>query len=156
DEALRQIQSTVSPQFFGNSDVMDGSIAVAVFLVESSGAVDPNLYTWSADDQNYAIAQVIDGLNWWVDQSRAFSLQRPLTFTLIPFFSTNRFCQQQYEPVLHSGSDANLWIDRIMNNLGATDGDTIVKVAAFDQKVRADNHTDWAYSIFIEYNPPPA
>src|SRR5262249_42690350 len=55
DEALRQIQSTVSPQFFGNSDVMDGSIAVAVFLVESSGAVDPNLYTWSADDQNYAI-----------------------------------------------------------------------------------------------------
>jgi putative Ig domain-containing protein len=156
DEALRQIQSTVTPQFFSNSDVMDGSIAVAVFLVESAGGIDPNLYTWSTDDQNLAISQVIDGLNWWVDQSRAFSLQRPLTFTVIPFLSTNPVCQQPYEPILHSGSDANLWIGRIMDNLGATDGDTIVKVAAFDQKLRFDNHTDWAYSIFIGYNPPPA
>jgi hypothetical protein len=150
------IQSTVRPQFFGGSDSMDGNVAVAVFLVESNGGVDPNVYNWSQDDQTYAIAQVIEGLNWWVEQSRAFSLARPLRFTVVPFLANNPACQEPYEPVLHPAHDANFWIDRIMTNVGAPPDDLAVRIAVFNQKIRNDNHADWAYSIFIGYNPPPA
>ncbi|HMG33135.1 MAG TPA: putative Ig domain-containing protein [Blastocatellia bacterium] len=156
DTASAGVRSSVRPQFLGDSDVMDGSVAVCVFLVESNGGIDPNVYSWSQDDQTFAISQVIEGLNWWVEQSRAFNLARPLQFTVVPFLASNPACQQPYEPVLHPASDANAWIDRIMNNFGATAGDVYVKVGSFNEKVKAENHTNWAYSMFINYNPAPA
>jgi hypothetical protein len=146
----------ITPQFFSNSDVMDGTVAVAIFLIESTGGIDPDTYTWSSADQNFAVAQVIDGLNWWVDQSRAFSLGRPLQFTVVPYLATNPACQVPYEPVLHEGRDTNLWVNRIMSNLGASEGDTTTRVAAFDQRLKDENRANWAFSIFIAYNPPPA
>jgi hypothetical protein len=145
-----------TPQYLGNSDVMDGTIAVALFLIESNGGIDPNVYTWSQADQITAYSQVIDGLNWWVDQSRAFSLGRPLQFTVVFYDASNSACQVPYEPVLHEGRDTSLWIGRIMSNLGATEGDAAVRVAAFDQRLKDEHHANWAYSIFVAYNPPPA
>jgi large repetitive protein len=145
-----------TPQYLSNSDVMDGTIAVALFLIESNGGVDPNLYTWSQADQALAYAQTIDGLNWWVDQSRAFSLGRPLQFTVVFYDAANAACQVPYEPVLREGRDTSLWVGRIMSNLGATEGDAGVRVAAFDQHLRDENRTNWAYSIFMAYNPAPA
>ncbi|MGA9768516.1 MAG: putative Ig domain-containing protein [Blastocatellia bacterium] len=143
-------------QFMGNSDVMSGTIAVALFLMESNGGLDPNIYTWTQDDQNFAIAQVLDGLNWWVDQSRAFGLAKPLQFTLVPYLPNDPACQIPYEPILHPGSDANLWMGRVMSNLGASQGDVASRVGAFDQTLRDQYHSDWAYSIFMVYNPLPA
>jgi hypothetical protein len=148
--------SGITPQFFDNSNVMDGSVAVAVFLVESNGAGDPNAYSWSQGDQDAAIAQVVDGLNWWVDQARAFSLGRPLRFTIVPYYASNPVCQQPYEPILHDGRESSLWIDRIMTNVGSTSGDLFVRVAAFDRRIRDENLTNWAFSCFIGYNPAPA
>ncbi len=155
-DSLRSMQSGIRPQFFSASDVMDGTVAVAVFLVESNGSIDPNTYTWSQQDQTTAIAQVIDGLNWWVDQSRAFNLGRPLQFTVVPYMANNPVCQQAYEPVLHPGSDANLWVNQIMNNVGAIAGDAYVRVASFNLKLRDDNRANWGFSMFIAYNPEPA
>jgi Putative Ig domain/Bacterial Ig domain len=143
----------VHMQFFGNSDVMDGSVAVALFLIESNGARDPNVYSWSSDDTTSAISQTLDGLNWWVDQSRAFQLSRPLQFTLVPYLPTDPACQVPYEPILHPASDSVFWIDQIMTNLGASAGDTASRVGAFDEALRQQQHTNWAFSIFIGYNP---
>lgn len=156
EESVLGIQSTVTPQYFGNSDVMDGSVAVAVFLVESAGGVDPNIYNWTQTDQDLARAQVIDGLNWWVEQSRAFNLARPLQFTPIFYEASNPACQVSYEPVLRPGSDAAFWVSQIMSNLGASGGNVFEQVAAFDRVIRDQNHANWAYSMFIAYNPPPA
>jgi Putative Ig domain/Bacterial Ig domain len=152
----RSPASDVHTQFFGNSDVMDGTVAVALFLIESNGATDPNVYSWSNDDINSAVAQTLEGLNWWVEQSRAFQLARPLQFTLLTFRPDSAACQVPYEPVLHPASDAALWINKIMSNLGASDGDTFTRVAAFDESLRQQQNTDWAYSIFVAYNPAGA
>src|SRR4030095_16132174 len=156
EESILGIQSTVTPQYFSNSDVMDGSVAVALFLVESTGTVDPDAYTWSQADQDSAYTQVLDGLNWWVEQSRAFNLARPLQFTLILYDARNPACRIPYEPVLRSGTDANFWINQVMSNLGASAGDVFERVAAFDTTLRNQNHTNWAYSMFVAYNPAPA
>ncbi len=146
----------ITPQFFDNSNIMDGSVAVAIFLLESNGTYDPNVYNWSQADQDTTIAQAVDGLNWWVDQARAFNLGRPLRFTLVPYYANNPVCQQQYEPILHPGFDATFFVDRVMTNLGATSGEVAVKVASFDRQIRDEHHTDWAFSIFVGYNPYPA
>lgn len=151
-----QAQSSVGPQYLNHSDTMDGTVAVALFLVESNGGIDPNLYTWTQTDQTAAVAQVIDGLNWWVDQSRAFRLNRPLQFTVVPYLADNPICQQPYEPVLHAGSDANNWIGHISANFGAVSSDVFARVAAINQAVREQNRADWGFSIFMAYNPPPA
>ncbi|MEK6323666.1 MAG: putative Ig domain-containing protein [Acidobacteriota bacterium] len=156
EQSVLGIESSVSPQYYSNSDVMDGSVAVAVFLVESTGAIDTDVYTWSQADQEVAFSQVLDGLNWWVEQSRAFNLARPLQFTVVFFDAKNPACRVPYEPLLHSGSDAQFWVNDIMNNLGATAGNVFERVAAFDIATKNQNRTNWAYSMFIAYNPPPA
>jgi len=156
EQSVLGIQSTVTPQYANNSDVMDGSVAVAVFLVESAGGIDPNIYSWSQADRDLARAQVIDGLNWWVEQSRAFNLTRPLQFTPIFYDSNHPACQIPYEPVIRPGTDALVWVNQIMTNLGASGGNIFERVAAFDRVIRDQNHADWAYSMFIAYNPSPA
>ena len=156
EQSVLGIQSTVTPQFASNSDVMDGVVAVAVFLVESAGGVDPNIYSWTQADQDIARSQVIDGLNWWVEQSRAFNLPRPLQFTPIFFDAGNPACQVPYEPVIRPGTDAFAWVNQIMSNLGASAGNVFDRVAAFDRLIRDQNHANWAYSMFIAYNPSPA
>jgi putative Ig domain-containing protein len=156
EQSLLGIQSTVTPQYFGNSDVMDGSVAVAVFMVESTGGIDPNTYTWSPADQASVHTSVVDGLNWWVEQSLAFNLGRPLQFTLLFKDPSSSVCQIPYEPVTHRGSDSYLWINQVMANVGSTAGDVYERVAAYDQVIRDQNRTNWAYSMFIAYNPAPA
>jgi len=156
EESVLGIQSTVTPQYYSNSDAMDGSVAVALFLVESTGSIDPDVYTWSQADQDSAYSQVLDGLNWWVEQSRAFNLARPLQFTLVLYDAKNPACRIPYEPVLRSGTDAVFWVNQVMANLGASAGDVFERVAAFDTTLRNQNRTDWAYSMFIAYNPTPA
>lgn len=146
----------VHTQFFGNSDVMDGSVAVALFLLESNGAIDPNVYSWSSDDTTSAVSQTLEGLTWWVEQSRAFQLARPLQFTLFTYQPTDAACQIPYEPVLHPAIDAVFWIDKVMTNLGASAGDTATRVGAFDETLRQEHNTDWAFSIFVGYNPAGA
>jgi Putative Ig domain len=156
EESILGIQSSVTPQYFSNSDVMNGTVAVSVFLVESKGGIDPDVYTWTPADQALAFSQVLDGLNWWVEQSRAFNLAKPLQFTLLQYQSTDPICQVSYEPVLRPGTDAFLWVNQVMDNAGASAGTVFERVAAFDSVARNQNHTDWAYSMFIAYNPPPA
>ncbi len=156
EQSVLGIQSTVTPQYLSNSDVMDGTVAVAVFLVESAGGVDPNIYSWTQADQDLAHSQVIDGLNWWVEQSRAFNLGRPLSFTPVFFDANNPACQVSYEPVIRPGSDALVWVNQIMSNVGAAAGSVFERVAAFDRVIRDQNHANWAYSMFIAYNPSSA
>jgi hypothetical protein len=153
EESVVGIQSTVTPQFLSNSDMMVGTVTVALFLVESTGAIDPDVYTWSQADQDSAYTQVLDGLNWWVEQSRAFNLAQPLQFTLILYDAKNPACRIPYEPVLRSGTDANFWVSQVMSNLGATAGDVFERVAAFDSTLKSQNRTSWAYSMFVAYNP---
>ncbi|MBI3649677.1 MAG: putative Ig domain-containing protein [Acidobacteria bacterium] len=154
-QTLLDLQGRAAPNFFDNSNTMDGSVAVALFLIESNGGQDPNLYNWTEEDQNIAIAQVINGLNWWVDQSRAFNLSRPLQFTVLPYRANNPVCQQPYEPILHEGRSAGAWVSAIMSNLGIESGDTFVRVATFDRVIKDQNRADWAFSIFMAYNPAP-
>jgi len=138
----------------GNSDVMVGTVAVAVFFVESNGASDPNLYTWSSADEDSLYQRTLSNLSWW--SSMATKYGKALSFNIIPYYHTNSISQQPYEPILHYSYEDSLWIGSIMNNLGFQAGNYFSRVEAYNTYLRSTYHTDWAYSVFFAYNPPPA
>ena len=138
----------------GNSDVMVGTVAVAVFFVESNGAIDPNLYTWSSTDEDYMYQLTLEGLSWWSSMAEKYG--KAVSFNIIPHYHTDSTCQQPYEPILHYAFEDNLWIDSIMSKSGFQTGDHFSRVEAYNTWLRSTYSTDWAYSIFIAYNPSPS
>jgi hypothetical protein len=134
-----------------NNDVMVGTVAVAVFMVESNGGKDPNLNNWNTSDEDKIYQSTLRDLNWW--SSMATKYGRSVTFNIIPYYHTNPACQQPYEPVNHSTDEDNLWIDPIMNNLGFQTGSHLTKVESFNTWLRYSYSTDWAFTIFFAYNP---
>ncbi|MDI6808721.1 MAG: T9SS type A sorting domain-containing protein [Candidatus Eisenbacteria bacterium] len=138
----------------GNSDNMVGTVTVTFFFVESNGdSTDENKYTWSAPAHTEILNKAASGLAWWVSQANSYG--RSLSFTIIDYPGTDSRCQTWYEPVLHPSTDAYNWVAEIMGKFGYT-GSHITRVAAYNTWARANYGTDWAYSVFVEYNPPPA
>ena len=138
----------------GNSDSMTGTVAVALFLVESNGNIDSNLYTWSATDQQNTFIRTIAALSWWSQQAPLYSAN--VSFTFFLHDSASSVNQTDYEPILHPSSDEKLWIGQIMENLGFYEGEYRDSLIAYNTFLREFYQTDWAYSVFVGYNPSPA
>jgi hypothetical protein len=138
----------------GNSDTMVGKVGVVLFFVESNGGIDSNTYTWSQTNQQNTFNQVAGDLSWW--SSKAQTYGKSLSFTVAMYSSTSSVTQQGYEPILHSSSEDGLWINPIMANLGFGSGDYFTRVTAFNTYYKGVAQTDWAYSVFVGYNPSPA
>jgi hypothetical protein len=136
------------------SDYMTGTVAVALFFIESNGTIDPNQYTWSAVDEQATYNRALSGLSWWPGQAAIYG--ENLSFTVVRYSATSPACQQGYEPIGHPSSDDTLWISAIMANLGYTSGSSLSRVTAFDSWLRINNGTDWAFSVFVAYNPSGA
>jgi hypothetical protein len=137
----------------GNSDAMLGTVAVALFFIESNGTIDANSYTWSPTNEQNTLNRALSGLVWWVSEATSRGLT--LSFTPVVYASTNPACQQGYEPIFHSSGSVQLWISAIMGNLGYP-GDYLVSTTTFNAWLRTSQGTARAYSVFIGYNPSPA
>jgi len=138
----------------GNSDSMTGTVAVCLFFIESNGSIDSDTYTWNSTDQQNTHNRALSGLSWWASQAPSHGAS--VTFTLYYYPSDHAVTQQGYEPILHSSSDDGLWINKIMENLGYASGDWLTRVRAFNTWLKGWAGTDWAFSVFIGYNPSPA
>ena len=138
----------------GNSDDMVGTVTVTLFFVESDGSIDPNTYTWGTSQLNNTVNNAISGLSWW--SSRAATYGKTVSFTVYYYPGTDVRCQIGYEPVLHPSSDVPTWVSEIMSSFGYSSGSHYDQVAAYNTWARSNYGTNWAFSSFIEYNPPPA
>jgi len=138
----------------GNSSSMTGTVSVALFFVESNGTVDPDQYTWNAEDEQSVLNQTQQAFAFWSQQATAYGSN--VNFHIIPYFSTAPESQQPFEPILHPGTDDGLWVNAIMSNLGFTVGSKLDRVTSFNSLLRSSQRTDWAFSIFVGYNPAPA
>ena len=138
----------------GTSDMMVGTVAVALFFIESDGSVDEDLYTWTTEDQALIEDETVAALDWWASQAPDYG--ETLAFDLVVYGAQDPVTQQGYEPILHGSWDAHMWIEAIMANLGYTSGDALSRVTAFNTALRDSSGTDWAYSAFVAYNPGDA
>ena len=135
-----------------NSEYMAGTVCVSVFLVESNGAVDADLYTWSAAAITETKVQVMDAWSIW---SYTASIHGQTVTAVIDFYDQSSTVPvQPYEPVTRSSGQDNLWIGAIMQNAGFPGTDHFAQCDAFNASRRATLSTDHAYCAFIAYNPP--
>ena len=141
-------------EVLGNSDNMVGTVTVTLFFVESDGSIDPNTYTWGTTQLNNTVSSAISGLTWWVSKAAAYG--KTVSFTMHYFPGTDVRCQTGYEPVLHASSDVPNWVSEIMASFGYSSGSHYDRVMAYNTWAKANYGTNWAFSSFIEYNPPPA
>ncbi|HMB54973.1 MAG TPA: hypothetical protein VKU40_16775, partial [Thermoanaerobaculia bacterium] len=132
------------------SEFMLGSVAVAIFLMESTGST----YNWSSNEIDTTLDGIYDGLEWWVDEGGAganlsFVYEVQETTANSSVFSTT------YEPITMDLNDDYIWINQAMVDLGYWSGnDAWTNVRFFDDDLRTDLETDWAFSIFVADSNP--
>ena len=150
---LENLPPGISPSP-GNSDTMSGSVAVCLFFIESNGTINNNYYTWTATDVNNTVNRSLDGVLWWAAQASLNGYT--LSFSVYYYPPTSLYMQQGYEPIVHPSTDDYLWINSIMANLGFGSGNKQDRTSAFNTWLKNYYGTNWAYSVFIGYNPSPA
>jgi len=140
----------------GNSDKMSGTVSVTVFFVESDGSgSDPDLYTWTDQAMQDYINGVNNGLIFWTTQAQNYG-DCWVAFMVHYYPGTDSRCQQWIEPILHASSYQSDWVYNVITQFGYTSGTVFSRVTAFNTWQRSTYGTDWAYSAFVAYNPPPA
>lgn len=128
------------PGYYDVSEFMMGSVAVAVFLVESEG----DAYDWTDAEANQTLGGIYAGLAWWASQEPLARLN----------FSYEVYLREPttWEPIQNSLNDDYLWIDEILANRGYTEPDPWSKALHFNNDLRARLGTDWAFSLFVAYS----
>jgi hypothetical protein len=140
----------------GNSDRMMGTVATTLIFVESDGSgTDPDTYTWTDQHVQDFVAGANTGMAWWSAQARNYN-DCWVAFFVRYVPPTDPRCQQWREMVLHPSGDVAGMASEIMANFGYTSGGVFTRVTSFNSAQRATYGTDWSYTGFIAYNPPPA
>jgi hypothetical protein len=140
----------------GNSDRMMGTVATSIIFVESDGSgSDPNTYTWTDQHVQDWIAGANTGMAWWSSRARNYN-DCWVAFFVRYFPPTDSRCRNWREMVLHPSSDVAVVATDIMFKFGHQSGNHFTRVNSFNTAQRAKYGTDWAYTGFVAYNPPPA
>ncbi len=130
------------------SGFMIGDVSVAIILLESNGAIDPDTEDWDNEDPDHpgvdrvemAISKTQEGLEWWTERETRAHLTWTYHTYIIP---------TSYEPITRHLSDEDLWVKEAMEYFGYTSGSRSERVEAFNNDLRISDGTDWAFIIFI-------
>ena len=133
-----------APGFFDTSVYLIGSVTVGIITPESNGAIDSNSETWTAGRQNMVVAKIVEGLQWWKDNSNA-----PANLNFV--YDIHHSVPTSYEPIRRSSADEDLWISQVMSNLGyvGSSSQYFTQVRNYLNDKRNQLGTDWAFAIFI-------
>ncbi len=130
-------------------EFMLGSVAVTPVLIESNGQLDLSTEDWTPSKIQSALANVQEGLDWWVDTLETKSPIAPLSFTVDTTFATNPV-ESKYEPIGRRSNDYALWVSDFLDTIGfARTSSLEFDMRAFNHSQRIKLGTDWSYTIFI-------
>jgi len=139
----------IPPQNFRyQSDYMFGDVAACIFFPESDES-SPNTENWTDALRNNVINEVLAGVNRWANWAANESPPVDLTFTVYYFNYT--ILPTSVEPILlNSYNDEHYWINDCMDDIGVPYyASYFDRVSWFNNWLRDEYSTDWAYSIFV-------
>jgi hypothetical protein len=142
--------ATVTPGYYQTSEFMAGSIAIGIILVESDGTAELSTEDWTDDEKQQVFNEIVNATNWWAElEPRA-----NLSFVYDDHF-TNPL-PTGIEPINHkaldyfgSETDQSKWIGDAMDGLGYSQTDIFSQVRNYNNALRDELGTDWAFSIFV-------
>lgn len=128
---------TPGPGYDDISEFFVGSVAVGIFLVESTGGA----YYWSDDEVAQTLEGILAALSWWASMEPSANIS----------FAYELHIREptSWEPIENPLADSHLWISEIMANLGFPGSDARARVLRYNNDLRGRLGTDWAYSIFV-------
>jgi PKD repeat protein len=126
-----------SPGYYDTSEYMLGSVAVGVILPESDGPA----YNWTDIEVNSTIDGVQQATEWWKSENP----EAQLSFV----FDVHVQVPTIYEPIEMYEWEDFTWIEDVMSHLSYTSGSAFDRVTQYNNNIRANSGTDWAFTIFI-------
>lgn len=137
--------------YYDVSEYMIGSVAVALILPESNGAIDPSTENWTSAEQQKVYDEVVEGTSWWVAR------QANANISLV--YEVHNSIPTSYEPIIHKhgnpyyGGEEHLWMSEVMSALGfpphAGQQGYVLAVYDFANDLRTRYGTHWAAVIFV-------
>ncbi|MBU1178284.1 hypothetical protein KJ903_03605, partial [Patescibacteria group bacterium] len=133
------------------TEFMLGKVSVAVFLVESNGAIDSQSENWDADRENEVHGEVQSAMDFWLDTAGS-AANLSFNYHFINGRTDSR-AQTGYEPIQRtswtSSGGQDLWINEMMGNLGYGQSSYFDQVRAYLNDIRSQDSSDWAFAIFV-------
>ncbi|RPI81042.1 MAG: hypothetical protein EHM41_21450 [Chloroflexi bacterium] len=136
---------------YQTSEFMIGSLQVDVFLPESNGTVDPNLEHWDAYRIEKVMAEVVNGITWWINS--ATEGDRPsanLSANIVFHTPLNEplIVSTGYEPISRTYANEGLWMGEILSKMGYT-GNYFSALRQYAHNRRVEMKKDWGFSVWI-------
>lgn len=130
-------------------EFMLGSVAVTPVLLESNGQIDPNTENWTPAHIQEVLANVREGLDWWVDLLATKSALAPLSFTLDTTYADTPV-ESRYEPISRRSNDYSFYTSEFLDTIGFQRTSSLeTDMRAFNNAQRVKLGTDWAMTIFV-------
>lgn len=130
-------------------EYMLGSVVVTPVLLESNGQIDPSTEDWTPAHIQEVLANIREGLDWWVDLLATQSPLAPLSFTIDTTYAETPVASS-YEPISRRSNDYFYWTNEFLNTIGFQRTSNLeADMRAFNNAQRVKSGTDWAMTIFV-------
>lgn len=130
-------------------EFMLGSVAVTPVLLESNGQIDTSTEDWTPQHIQDVLANVREGVDWWVDLLATQSTLAPLSFVIDTTYAETPV-ETPYEPISRRSNDYFQWTSEFLTTIGfQRTGNLETDMRAFNHVQRGKLGTDWAMTIFV-------
>ncbi|MEO8272414.1 MAG: hypothetical protein ABI557_22080 [Aureliella sp.] len=134
---------------FDTGEFMLGSVVVTPVLLESDGQIDPSSEDWTPAHVQEVLANIREGLDWWVDLLVAQSALAPLSFTIDTTYADTPV-QSSYEPIGRRSNDYSIWTNEFLDTIGFQRTSSLeADMRAFNNAQRVKSGTDWAMTVLV-------
>jgi hypothetical protein len=137
------------------SEFMAGTISLTVFLLESDGSVDPNVYNWTLDQESQVLSNVMQAAT----NAAALYPGAPLSFVVhMVYGRTGTVARTGTEPINRPAATGgtngeDVWVREVMGKLGYADpyAHRTVLTRRHADATRIADGSDWAVAVFVAH-----
>ena len=135
---------------YDTAEFLLGSVTVTPVLLESNGAIDADTEDWTTAEIDQVLANIAEGMQWWVDSLAGMNSVHSLEFTIDDAFATTPV-ETPYEPISRRSDSYTQYVGRFLADQGY-DGTSLTLEEAmreFNHSQRLQHDTNWAFTIFV-------
>ena len=125
-----------------------GSVAVTPVLFESNGQLDPSTENWTDQHKADVLANINEGLDWWVDTLDNLDSVHSLEFNVDQTFVTTP-ASTRYEPISRRSNDYRLYVGEFLNSQGYNSGNLERDMRQFNHDKRIEHNTNWSFTMIV-------
>lgn len=140
--------------FYDTSEYLMGKVAVAIVFPQSNGSLQAKteINNWTEAKKAAVVGGVQEAMGWWAERNSAANLSFVYVTTTVPTGYEPINCNAMgtsspATPPCNNGEED--WIKDVMGRMGYSENDYGARVYHYNNDVRAANHTDWAFTIFV-------